>query len=60
VPSLKEELREQRLVKIAALQHKIVLPTTDSIKKQKQAILERVKQMIELAAMEGANIVCLQ
>ena len=60
IGSLAEELRSQRRVKIAAIQSQIVLPTTEPVNKQKWAILERTKEIIEVAALEGANIVCLQ
>ena len=56
----KEELRDPRKVKIAALQNQILLPTTAPVKEQKQALMNRIKEMIEIAALEKANIICLQ
>lgn len=56
----KEENRDRRTVKVAAIQNKIVLPTTESVKKQKEALLNRTKEIIEIAALEGANVVGLQ
>jgi beta-ureidopropionase len=43
IGSIAEELRAQRRVKVAAIQSQIVLPTTEPVKKQKWAILERTK-----------------
>ncbi len=48
------------MVKVGAIQNKIVLPTTAPIHKQKLAIMDRIKEIIEIAAMEKTNIVCLQ
>ena len=56
----KEQLRPPRVVKVALLQSEIVLPTTDPFAHQKEAIHALVGKMIEAAAADGANIVCLQ
>ena len=56
----KEQLRPPRVVKVALLQNAIVLPTTDPFAHQKEAIHALVGKMIEAAAADGANIVCLQ
>jgi beta-ureidopropionase len=47
-------------VKVGAIQNKIVLPTDRPIKEQKQALMDRIKDIIELAALEKANIIGLQ
>ena len=56
----KEQLRSSRKVRIALLQNKIVLPTTAPFVDQRNAILERVKELAAVAAECGANILCLQ
>jgi len=38
-------------VKVAAIQNKIVLPTTRPINEQKAAIMARIKDIIELAVL---------
>lgn len=55
-----EELRKPRIVRVAAVQHSIVKPTTDKISVQRDAILEKVSKIIEAAAASNVNIVCLQ
>uniref|UniRef100_A0A7E4UUN6 Beta-ureidopropionase n=1 Tax=Panagrellus redivivus TaxID=6233 RepID=A0A7E4UUN6_PANRE len=55
-----EQLRRPRHVRIAAIQNKIVLPTTAPVAHQRDAIYDRVGLFIETAALAGANIVCLQ
>ena len=56
----KEQTRPERRVKIAAIQNKIVLPTTEPILDQKHAIMNRIEELIEIAVSEGANVVGLQ
>ena len=56
----KEENRDARIVRVAAIQNKIVLPTTEPVQKQKQAIMDRIQQIIEISVGEGANIIALQ
>jgi beta-ureidopropionase len=48
------------LVKVGSIQNKIVLPTDAPVQKQKQAIFDRITQIIELAALEKTNVICLQ
>lgn len=56
----KEELRLPRIVRIGLVQNQIVLPTTDSIAQQKDALLNRIKEIIRIAAEAGVRILCLQ
>ena len=49
-----------RLVKVAAIQNKIVIPATKPVIEQKKALENRIKDIIELAALEKANVVCMQ
>ena len=55
-----EQLRRPRKVRIAGIQNKIVLPTTAPVGEQRDAIFRRVTQMIEAAALAGANVIGLQ
>lgn len=55
-----EELRKPRVVKIGAIQNSIVLPTTDSIQKQRDAIFEKIGKLIDAAGANDVNVLCLQ
>lgn len=56
----KEQTRPQRIVKVAAVQNRIVLPTDKPVAEQKKAIMNRIKEIIELAAIEKVNVLGLQ
>lgn len=60
INSKKEQIRPQRYVKVAAVQNKIVLPTDKPVNEQKKAIMSRIKDIIELAALEKVNVLGLQ
>lgn len=60
IDASEEQTRPRRLVRIGAIQNKIVLPTTEPILKQRDAIHQRVAKMIHAAALCKVNIVCLQ
>ena len=60
IPCSKEQTRPERIVRVAILQNHSVLPTTAPINDQRNAILKRVGEMIEIAAGAGANVVCMQ
>ncbi len=55
-----EQTRAKRIVRIGAIQNKIVLPTDAPVIKQRDAIFERVGQLIHAAYLCQVNIVCLQ
>lgn len=55
-----EERRAPRVVRVAAIQHPIYESTSDSILKQYKSIEQHVERMIDAAAAQGANIICLQ
>jgi beta-ureidopropionase len=55
-----EQTRAKRIVRIGAIQNKIVLPTDAPIVKQREAIHNRVGQMLHAAHLSGVNIACLQ
>lgn len=48
------------MVRVGAIQNRIVLETSKPIQAQKYAILARIRSIIELAAMEGVNVLGLQ
>jgi beta-ureidopropionase len=55
-----EQTRAKRIVRIGAIQNKIVLPTTEPLIKQREAIYERIETMIKAASLMNVNIICLQ
>ncbi|KAF8364479.1 upb-1 [Pristionchus pacificus] len=60
IPAAPEQMRAPRLVKVAAIQNAIVLPTTAPIKDQRDAIHKRVGELLDIAGRAGANVVGLQ
>lgn len=56
----KEELRPARLVRVGLVQNKIVLPTSDPVVAQREALHRRVETIAEAAALCGVNIICFQ
>jgi len=55
-----ESLRAPRKVRIAAVQNRIVLPTTAPIKDQIIALHKRIEKTVEAAAMADVKIICFQ
>lgn len=55
-----KETREPRIVKLGLVQHAIVLTTDKSINTQREAVFDKLEKIIETAAIEGVNIICLQ
>jgi beta-ureidopropionase len=55
-----EQTRPKRLVRIGAIQNKIVLPTTEPVAKQRDAIHKRIGQLIQAASWLKVNVLCLQ
>ncbi|XP_031622262.1 beta-ureidopropionase [Contarinia nasturtii] len=55
-----EELRKPRIVRVAAVQHSIVLSTTEKIGAQRDAIVEKITKIVEAAAASNVNIICFQ
>jgi beta-ureidopropionase len=60
IDASEEQTRAKRLVRIGAIQNQIVLPTTDPIVKQREAIHQRIAKLIHAASLMNTNIVCLQ
>lgn len=59
-PAKTESSRPPRLVKIGVIQHSIAVPTDRPINEQKNAILAKVKKIIDVAGQEGVNVLCFQ
>ncbi len=60
ISAAEEQLRSKRIVRIGAVQNRIVLPTTEPILNQVSAIHDRVQKIIEAAYHSKVNIICLQ
>ncbi|XP_018333648.2 beta-ureidopropionase-like [Agrilus planipennis] len=58
--STPEQVRKARVVRMAALQTKLPLPTTAPVIEMRAAIWKRAEEAIELAAKAKVNIFCLQ
>ncbi|XP_068622615.1 beta-ureidopropionase-like [Battus philenor] len=59
-PAKKEETRKPRVVKVGLIQHSIAIDTDRPITEQRSAIFEKIRKIIETAADEGVNVLCLQ
>lgn len=57
---LEEQLRKPRIVKIGAVQNKIVLPTSAPLANQLAALHARIKEITDAAALCGVNVICFQ
>lgn len=55
-----EELRQSNILRVGIVQNSIVRPTTAPISEQRNAIHERIKQIVEVAALCKVNIICFQ
>ncbi|EFX74844.1 hypothetical protein DAPPUDRAFT_56646 [Daphnia pulex] len=55
-----ENLRPARRVRVGLIQNSIVLPTTDPVSAQRDALLAKIGQIIGVAHQSGVNIVCMQ
>lgn len=58
--AIKEDLRKARIVRVGAIQHSIAVATTAPISVQREKIFEKVGKLIDAAAAENVNILCLQ
>jgi hypothetical protein len=47
-------------MRIGLVQHAIVLPTTDDVCEQRNAILRRVDEIAAVAGRAGVNVLCTQ
>lgn len=55
-----EALRPARRVRVGLIQNSIVLPTTDPVPAQRDALLKKIGRIIEVAYHSNVNIVCMQ
>jgi beta-ureidopropionase len=58
--ALQEQLRPPQIVRVGLVQHAIVKPTTAPLAEQRDAIFERVSNIVAAAALADVNIICLQ
>lgn len=58
--AIKEDLRKPRIVRIGAVQTSIVAPTSAPVSEQRDKIFEKIGKIIEAAAADNVNILCLQ
>ncbi|XP_019620195.1 PREDICTED: beta-ureidopropionase-like [Branchiostoma belcheri] len=56
----REQLRPARVVRVGAVQNKIILPTSAPVAEQMAALHGRIAEIVEVAAMCGVNIICFQ
>ncbi|CAG9790818.1 unnamed protein product [Diatraea saccharalis] len=56
----REQIRDPRYVKVGVIQHSIVQPTDKPLSEQRAAILKKITNVIDIAAAEGVQILCLQ
>lgn len=55
-----EDLRKPRIVRVAAVQNKIVAATTEPVHVQRDALHARISTIIKAAAASDVNILCMQ
>lgn len=55
-----EDLRAPQTVKVGIVQNAIVEPTTAPISQQREAIHNRIREIVEIAALCKVNIICFQ
>ncbi|XP_032514719.1 beta-ureidopropionase-like [Danaus plexippus] len=58
--AIKEEIRKPNKVRLGLIQHSIVYSTDNTVHDQRQAIFDKIRPIIEVAASEGVRILCLQ
>ncbi len=59
-PAAREETRPPRRVRVGLAQNRIVLPTTESVSAQREALFAKIGGMVEAAGRGGVNVLCLQ
>lgn len=55
-----ETERAPRVVRIGSIQNKIILPTSAPVTEQRNALLKRISEIIEVAHLCRVNVVCMQ
>lgn len=56
----KEQLRQERKVRLGLIQNSIVSPTTDPVDVQRNAIHKKIETILFAASQSGVNVVCFQ
>ncbi|XP_055539167.1 beta-ureidopropionase [Wyeomyia smithii] len=56
----KEDLRRPRVVRVGLIQNSVDIPTTAPIHVQRDALHEKVSNILKVAASAGVNIICFQ
>lgn len=59
-PTKKEQIRSPRIVRVGVIQNSIAVSTDKPLADQRQGIFNKVRNIIESAASEGVNVLCLQ
>ncbi|XP_045775432.1 beta-ureidopropionase-like [Maniola jurtina] len=59
-PAQKEETRSPRVVRVGIIQNSIATATNKPIIEQRQGIFDKIRKIINVAAEEGVNVLCLQ
>ncbi|TGZ64658.1 hypothetical protein CRM22_006243 [Opisthorchis felineus] len=59
-PSVPEQLRSPRLIRIGAIQNKLVLPPSSPVTDQIAALHHQMGLFLDVAGQCGVNIICLQ
>ena len=55
-----EDLRAPQIVRVGIVQNAIVEPTTAPVSQQREAIHNRMREIIEIAALCKVNVMCFQ
>lgn len=58
--AIKEDLRKPRVVRIGAVQTSIAASTSAPVSVQREKVFEKIGKIIEAAAADNVNILCLQ
>ncbi|KAH3877709.1 beta-ureidopropionase-like [Dreissena polymorpha] len=56
----REEVRSPRVVRVGAIQNKIVIPTDAPVLEQIESLHKRITEIIAVGAKCGVNIICMQ
>lgn len=60
IGAAKEQMRPPKIVRIGLIQNKIVLPTSAPLQEQRDALHQRIGQIVEAAYLAKVNILCFQ
>lgn len=60
IDAIKEEFRKPRIVRIGAVQHSLAVQAYEPLQVQREKGFDKVAKLIEAAAAENVNVLCLQ